>query len=289
MKNKNRWNLPLGFIIIAVLIWFITPQVKAGGWAVITLDQLPESPVANQSFEINFMVRQHGQRPMADLKPTVTLTHFNSQETLEVAAYSQVEIGRYGATLNLPYPGKWYWSIRAFSMKVEMPDLQVRAESSNNDGINSKEDWSIWLGMAGLVGLLGSVALWWRKRVWWTSLLLIITGLIGTTGMVMTLNNRTVPETNPALANQSNLGAELYIAKGCITCHQHAGIETDNVSINTGPNLTHFTTSPEYLQLWLEDPAAVKPNTLMPNLNLSDSEIETLITVLASPSTQASN
>src|SRR5215510_963883 len=59
-------TLTLLFAFVVVL------PVFAGGWAVITLDELPTDVVAGKSLTIGFMVLQHGRTPMTDLKPTVT-------------------------------------------------------------------------------------------------------------------------------------------------------------------------------------------------------------------------
>jgi hypothetical protein len=52
--------------------------------------------------------------------------------------------------------------------------------------------------------------------------------------------------------------------------------------VNIGLDLTRFTASPEYLRSWLSDPASVKQDTEMPDLNLSGAEIEELITFINS-------
>jgi hypothetical protein len=43
------------------------------------------------------------------------------------------------------------------------------------------------------------------------------------------------------------------------------------------PDLSNFSASPEVLRLRLQDPRLVNSNTQMPDLNLSDAEIEALI------------
>ena len=75
-------------------------------------------------------------------------------------------------------------------------------------------------------------------------------------------------------------GETLFVAKGCISCHQHDAINYPDIQTNMGPNLTNHKVSPEFLRLWLHDPAQVRPATLMPNLELADDEIEALIAFL---------
>ena len=86
-------------------------------------------------------------------------------------------------------------------------------------------------------------------------------------------------------------GRALFQAKGCATCHRHAGLNigrvavTDTVDLDLGqalgaPDLTHYTPDPDFVRRWLRDPSAVRPDTAMPNLRLSDDEIEGLLAFL---------
>jgi mono/diheme cytochrome c family protein len=72
-----------------------------------------------------------------------------------------------------------------------------------------------------------------------------------------------------ALAKQ---GLALYRAKGCATCHDH--------QLNGAPNLAVYAVDPDFVRTWLHDPSAVRPDTLMPTLRLSEAEIEALIAFL---------
>ena len=87
------------------------------------------------------------------------------------------------------------------------------------------------------------------------------------------------------------LGRALFQAKGCTTCHQHDGVDVARVEVYAGadldlgtvmgaPDLTHYRPDPTFVRPWLRDPAAVRPGTDMPNLRLSDNEIEALLAFL---------
>jgi cytochrome c oxidase subunit 2 len=75
-------------------------------------------------------------------------------------------------------------------------------------------------------------------------------------------------------------GASLYINKGCRSCHQP-------YSSSGCPNLANFSQKPliigkvantrSNLRKWLKNPASIKFGTRMPNLRLTDEEIELLI------------
>ena len=74
-------------------------------------------------------------------------------------------------------------------------------------------------------------------------------------------------------------GAALFRAKGCVSCHRHDAVAGGD-SVEIGPNLTHYDADPAFLRRWLRDPAAVRPDTRMPNLQLAPAEIEALIAFL---------
>jgi mono/diheme cytochrome c family protein len=83
----------------------------------------------------------------------------------------------------------------------------------------------------------------------------------------------------------AGIGQQLFVAKGCITCHRHDAIVVQRrFTIDSIPNLTAYRNDPAYLRVWLKDPAAVKPATEMPNLGLSAAEIEALIAFINNPS-----
>lgn len=86
-------------------------------------------------------------------------------------------------------------------------------------------------------------------------------------------------------------GAQLFAAGACKTCHMIRGTEAIG---KVGPDLTHFgsrtsiasKTLPstlENLKAWLRNPQAVKPGTIMPNLNLKEEDIDALAAYLCRP------
>jgi cytochrome c2 len=82
-------------------------------------------------------------------------------------------------------------------------------------------------------------------------------------------------------AQLAEQGQALFLAKGCPTCHRH-DIAVKNVDFSTevGPNLTYYEPDPDFVREWLRDPSAVRPGTQMPNLNLTEEEIEALVAFL---------
>ena len=87
-------------------------------------------------------------------------------------------------------------------------------------------------------------------------------------------------------------GEEIYLNAGCTQCHVIDGI-WDIQGDRIAPNLTHvasrhvlggasFNNNKEDLTAWLANPAAINPGTFMPNLELTEEEIDALIEYLGS-------
>jgi cytochrome c oxidase subunit 2 len=85
-------------------------------------------------------------------------------------------------------------------------------------------------------------------------------------------------------------GEQLFLVSACIGCHQIDGTAAQG---KVGPNLTHvasrtslaggmFTNTEGNLKRWLKNPTALKEGSLMPNLNLSDADIEVLTAYMMS-------
>lgn len=82
-------------------------------------------------------------------------------------------------------------------------------------------------------------------------------------------------------------GATLFRARGCASCHTVEGYAAGTL----GPDLTHlqqretfagsmFDLNEKNLRRWLRDPPAEKPGSLMPDLDLSEDDISSLIAYL---------
>ncbi|MBI2939388.1 MAG: cytochrome c oxidase subunit II [Chloroflexi bacterium] len=97
------------------------------------------------------------------------------------------------------------------------------------------------------------------------------------------------PATTPADPLAAR-GAELFARGACVGCHT---VDGTNAKGKAGPNLTHFgnratlaagiaPNTRENLERWLADPPAFKPGSLMPNLRLSQDDVQALAAYLQS-------
>ncbi len=294
MVYRFRISIALALLLSVVL----AIPAFAGGWAVITLDELPTGVVAGEPFNIGFTVLQHGKTPMDGLDPTITATSSNS-ESFVVHAKPEGETGHYAATLTLPKEGSWNWSIQAFSMEQAMPMLSVAAPIAVPVGQQPVAETApisaVWIVrvLALVIGLAGLVVAYQHKSrlaVGLTAVCLLVGVGSFVTGSSVSENVEAQSKSSAEAAgdpsmSQVELGRQLFLAKGCITCHYNskAASESEYWTIDMGaPNLSKFSASPEALRLRLNDPASVKSDTQMPNLDLADDEIEALIAFINS-------
>lgn len=282
----KRTIFVIGFAILLAVT--ITGAVLAGGWAVVTLDELPTGVEANQPLEIGFMVRQHGVTPLGGQSPMVSAHLVGSKKSVTVAAGDEGKEGHYVAMLTLPQAGEWEWSIEVFGGAQPMPSLTVvnapAAVKEDKIAASSTFPLSLLAGGVGLLGVFGGL-LALQRKVRWAAVFVVIGLLVSGVGFVSAADQPRMeakPEVKDipvvSAGSQVDQGRDLFIAKGCMVCHSHA--DTNAVrefGVDMGLNLTDLTFGAEYLRLWLKDPSSVKPATLMPNLELSAEEIEALI------------
>jgi len=101
------------------------------------------------------------------------------------------------------------------------------------------------------------------------------------------LRHESAPQTAPEGA-EAVRGAHLFQERTCATCHAVRGTPAGG---NLAPDLTHVasratlaagatTNTRENLARWLKDPDSIKPGSHMPNLHLSDADVESLTAYL---------
>ncbi|MGH7559532.1 MAG: c-type cytochrome [Gemmatimonadales bacterium] len=193
-----------------------------GGWATITVNDLPDHLVAGRPASLAFMVRQHGVSPMTGLKPTV-LARAGREETRATVAPGR-KAGEYVASFTLPQAGDWTVSIASGFGKSNLKLLPIRAIDAG---------------------------------------------------------------ARAAAPGPADRGMRLFVAKGCVGCHVHRVVASDDQP-EIGPNLTGRRYQPDYLAKFLNDPRIGGPSRrskddpYMPDLDLSDAEISALIVFLNS-------
>ncbi len=211
----------LPFALVAVLALGLV-TTHAGGWAVITVEDLPEPFVAGRATTIDFSVRQHGQRLLGGL--TGGIAAKSGSRSVEAAAAAGKEPGYYSATLTLPEPGEWTITIHSGFVTSTVTLLPMKAVSAAE----------------------AAAALPIVRR-----------------------------------------GEQLFVAKGCNSCHQHGRIARQPIA-PVGADLTDKRYSDILLSKILEDPSILPASGTfgMPNLNLQPKEIAALVAFINKPTTR---
>jgi cytochrome c oxidase subunit II len=95
----------------------------------------------------------------------------------------------------------------------------------------------------------------------------------------------------PAMEDPSAAaGRRIFETTACINCHTVRGTAANG---RFGPDLTHLMSratiasgaaenTPENLRVWLKDPDAIKPGSLMPAMQLPDAELDALVRYMLS-------
>lgn len=96
-----------------------------GGWATITVEDLPDYVVARQPLDLAFTIRAHGMAPLEDLKPVVEASAGKVRTTFD--AVPQSAPGRYAVRLSVPEPGDWTVTIHSRFGPSQVTLLPLRA------------------------------------------------------------------------------------------------------------------------------------------------------------------
>lgn len=83
-------------------------------------------------------------------------------------------------------------------------------------------------------------------------------------------------------------GKQVFEHTACINCHSVSGSPADG---RFGPDLTHLMSratiaagaaenTPENLRLWIQNPDAIKPGSLMPAMKLSDPDLDAVVSYM---------
>ena len=210
----KRRAIGVGIIVLAA---FSGVAAHYGGWATITVENLPDQLTAAQPYNLTFAVRAHGDDLVEDLSPRVEAR--SGRERFTARAVQTNLPGYYTATITPPKPGDWTLDIQSGFGKSHVELLPI--------------------------AVLGA-----HER-------------------------RTVSFSAP------EHGQRLFVAKGCLACHEHAQVNNSG-TYKIGPVLTETRLPADYLARFLADPS-IKPATgdmRMPDLKLKPAEINALIAFL---------
>jgi len=212
----------LGVLAAGVALMAAAPATY-GGWAVISVRDVPAQLEAGQATQLTFSVLQHGVEPLRGLKPTVTVTAEGARRGSEVRAVAGRKAGEYVATITPAAAGM----------------VRIRIDANWRDARTELLPIRVVAGAA-----------------------------------------------QAASHDAAAAGRQLFVAKGCVTCHA----KTDDPEVHErfvgggGPDLSGRTWPAAWLASKLADPARVRGGTQgdlwMPDLDLTATEIAALVAYL---------
>ena len=100
MRKLMGWGTLGATLVLATIA-----ATRFGGWAVVSVDNLPEYFVAGKPLVLTFWVRQHGTRPLGDLKPTVVAR--SGLRTVHATAWQTPTEGSYRVSITVPKAADW--------------------------------------------------------------------------------------------------------------------------------------------------------------------------------------
>ena len=109
----NTRLLRLGALALAALGGM---AFSFGGWAVVTVDDLPQSFTVGQPTTFAFSIRQHGVSLLDKLTPTLVAVDEKGESAGVTATATHDGEGHYVAKLTVPRPGHWSVTINTSFM-----------------------------------------------------------------------------------------------------------------------------------------------------------------------------
>jgi cytochrome c oxidase subunit 2 len=93
----------------------------------------------------------------------------------------------------------------------------------------------------------------------------------------------------PKLDPFTRIGQAAFLRNACVSCHTIAGASATG---RFGPDLTHVASrdtiasgavlnTPENLKKWIDNPAHMKPGSLMPAMHLNDRDLDSITAYLS--------
>jgi cytochrome c551/c552 len=114
----------LAFVALGTVAVASIAAARFGGWAIVSIDTVPEHGVVGKPVVFDFSVRQHGQHLLEDLKPEIVAK--NGSDVVTGRAWETPNSGVYRASVNIPKTGDWAMTIRSGFMGSELKLLPLK-------------------------------------------------------------------------------------------------------------------------------------------------------------------
>ena len=109
MKRQRLSRIGLGALVVASTAAF----AANGGWAVVSVAKVPDAWIAGKPLQLTWQVRQHGETPLHDLKPTLEARAGSRRITGRTWAFEEDGQKGYRGSITFPEPGVWQVTIHS--------------------------------------------------------------------------------------------------------------------------------------------------------------------------------
>ena len=99
------------FAVAVAVLLVVGAPAYAGGWAATSFDDLPSEFVAGETYELSYVILQHGVTPVDVDSTAVMLRSEATGEELVFPASTAGETGRYLVEVTIPSSGSWSWEV----------------------------------------------------------------------------------------------------------------------------------------------------------------------------------
>lgn len=114
----------LAFAALGTLAITSIAAARFGGWAIMSISDMPEHGVVGKPVVLDFTVRQHGDNPLEGLTPSFVVR--NGTNAVYGRALETAKKGVYRASMNIPKAGDWALTINSGFGPTDLKLLPLR-------------------------------------------------------------------------------------------------------------------------------------------------------------------
>lgn len=142
----------------------IASTALAGGWAVTSFENLPESFEAGTTYSLDYTVRAHGQTPIDSGASHLMFRNFDADESVRFDAVNHGD-GTYTVEIALPVEGSWQWDVTSEGWGTqELGAVEVAASGAVASGSGIVGVLKVVLPLATLIAAAFTLREWSRAR-----------------------------------------------------------------------------------------------------------------------------
>ena len=147
----NRKQMVIGItVLIALCLTFVS--ALAGGWAVITVENLPGEVRAGENMHLEFSVRQHGRELTSHVTPVLRAHNPATGESLTVDAAALPQKGYFAVDVIFPSEGQWQVSLDPVVLAGQLDLLPLTVLPAAAPSLNSTSNPATPLASNNSVG-----------------------------------------------------------------------------------------------------------------------------------------